>query len=133
MFGPHFSNDKLTQRFEGSQQLGRVLDRQLDLAYYPPVNWHVAPATDNHLRASSNEEIWTRPQELYVTRWVTLDHFNLFEWFPLAPGRFHTPEGRMSREITEQTAMQFRTADGLACYDPYGKMSMIQAESALFT
>src|ERR1700722_14559725 len=52
---------------------------------------------------TSNEEIWQailNPQHRAPPNLIAqLRNFFLFEWLPRAPGLFHTPQGRQSREM----------------------------------
>jgi hypothetical protein len=103
-----------------------VIEQQTDLVHFPMVAHHTTPATDLSVKVTSNAEVWKLflEERLYDTRRVTLDHFHLFEWFPLSPGRFHTPEGRQYREMASQ-AMEL-SADGRTYFNPVGKLAMIR-------
>lgn len=116
---------RLVQALEEHHMQG-MIDQQTDLAHYPMVNRHATPDGDRHLEAASNEEVWQQfvREALYDTRRARLEHFHLFEWFPLAPGKFHTPEARDNRAAAQQ--MLVRLPDGRAYYDPLGKASMVR-------
>jgi hypothetical protein len=55
---------------------------------------------------------------------VTLEHFHLFEWFPVSPGEYHTPEARESRR--EAYHHVFQTPEGHTYFDPGGKGRMLR-------
>ena len=63
-------------------------------------------------------------EELYDTRRVKLEHFHLFEWFPLTPGRFHTAEAQEMRHRAYDA--MFQTEDGRSYFTPHGKASMLR-------
>lgn len=109
-----------------TDEIEEVLDDQTRLAHYPMVDRFSAPTGDNSQKAAENEEVWGLfvSEQLYDTRRVTLEHFHLFEWFPLSPGKFHTAEGKENR-IRSADSM-FRTSQGVAYYNPYGKASMLR-------
>ena len=108
------------------RDLVQVIDQQTDLVHYSMVNSHATPDTDLSLKAESNEEVWRLflDEHLYDTRRVTLEHFHLFEWFPLTPGKFHTPEARQQRQMAYRSLE--RTPDGRAYFNPLGKASMLR-------
>ncbi len=103
-----------------------VIEQQTDLVHFPMVAHHTTPTTDLSVKVTSNAEVWRLflEERLYDTRRVTLEHFHLFEWFPLSPGRFHTPEGRQYREMASQS-MEL-SADGRTYFNPVGKLAMIR-------
>jgi hypothetical protein len=70
--------------------------------------------------------VWGRfvAEELFDTRRATLEHFHLFEWFPLAPGRFHTGEAQQMRAMAARSLTL--QADGRTYYTPAGKASMVE-------
>jgi hypothetical protein len=106
--------------------LGDVINRQTELLHYPLFGRQSTPSTDLSLTGQDNAQVWRQflAEELFDTRRVTLEHFHLFEWFPLAPGRFHTPEAGLMRQAA---AAQFNlTVDGRTYYSPPGKASMVQ-------
>jgi hypothetical protein len=101
-----------------------VVDHQTDLANLPMVDRHTTPDTNLDAAPESNEEVWRRfvEERLYDTRRVTLEHVHLFEWFPVAPGKFHTPEAQSQRHMAYQMMEQI---DGEVYFNPAGKASMI--------
>jgi len=105
--------------------LVRVVERQADLVHYAMLDLHSTPDTDISATATSNEQVWRMflEEELYDTRRVTLEHVHLFEWFPAAPGRFHTPEGRAQRQMAYRTLTEM--AGGIY-FTPSGKASLLQ-------
>jgi len=106
--------------------LMEVIDPQMDLTQLPMVDRHTAPDSDLSLEAESNAEAWPQfvAEQLYDTRRVTLEQFQLFEWFPLTPGKFHTPRAQMER----QQALEFlETRDnGQIYFNPLGKATMMR-------
>ncbi len=113
------------------QALGRdgmveVVNQQTDLIHLPMVNTHTTPASDLSRHVTSNAEVWRLfvEERLYDTRRVTLEHFHLFEWFPNAPGLFHTDEGRHHREIAGRYMEP--TPDGSTVFNPVGKLTMLK-------
>ncbi|MCP4418819.1 MAG: hypothetical protein GY805_19560 [Chloroflexi bacterium] len=74
---------------------------------------------------TSNRTFWEtyHGQRLRDTQRVRLEHFHLFEWFPLSPGRYHTEDGRYFRQ--DAKSQLTRGTDGLF-YNPYGKVNMIK-------
>jgi hypothetical protein len=107
-------------------QMEGLIEQQTDLAHYPMVDRHTTPAGDLHFEAGSNEQVWQQfvREALYDTRRAHLEHFHLFEWFPLAPGKFHTPEAQFNRQAAQE--MMIRLPDGRAYYNPLGKASMVR-------
>jgi hypothetical protein len=73
---------------------------------------------------TNNKEMWAQfyAQQLPDTSRIRLEHFHLFEWFPLSPGRFHTREGQRYRQ--DAAGALERQPDG-SYYNPYGKVNMI--------
>lgn len=113
------------------QALGRdgfaaIVNQQTDLVHLPMVKTHSSSSADLDCQVASNEEAWRLfvEEHLYDTRRVTLEHFHLFEWFPHAPGIFHTPEGRQHREVASQYMEP--TPDGSAVFNPVGKLTMLK-------
>lgn len=108
------------------EHLESVIDRQTDLVHLPMVNRHKTPETDLSLKAGSDSEVWKYflTEQLYDTRRLTLEHFHLFEWFPLAPGTFHTIRAKEAREEAE--GMLIRDPAGGFYFDPYGKSKMVE-------
>lgn len=102
-----------------------VLDDQVALGAFPSPADHITPTGDLSYRAVDNAELWRRFQEeaLYDTRRVTLEHFHLFEWFPRAPGKYHTPEARQHRRQAFQSME--RGPDGRTYFSPLGKAQLI--------
>ncbi len=117
--------ERLCQEMQ-PHDLQDVINSQTDLAYYPMVERHTTPSTNHQQQAASNQAVWQLfvEERLYDTRRVTLEHFHLFEWFPLSPGRFHTPEARQHREMAYE--MMFQTRDGRSYFNPYGKADMLR-------
>jgi hypothetical protein len=105
--------------------LSNQINQQIDLIYYPYAERH-GSAGNLSIRADSNEDVWHKfiDEELSDARRVTLEHFHLFEWFPLSPGRFHLSE---SKEIRKRARDNLVEKDGEVFYDPYGKSQIIQA------
>ena len=103
-----------------------VIDRQADLVHYPMVDLQTTPDTDLVVTIATNQEAWQLflDEHLYDTRRVTLEHVHLFEWFPAAPGRFHTGEARSQRQMAYRILEQ--TADGEVYFNPLGKASMVR-------
>jgi len=110
----------------GRDGLVEVINQQTDLIHLPMVDRHTTPATDLSHRATSNAEVWQLfvEEQLYDTRRVTLEHFHLFEWFPNAPGLFHTPEGYQHREVASRYMEP--TPDGSTVFNPVGKLTMLK-------
>src|SRR5512140_3855339 len=116
--------ERLCQAME-NHEVPELVDRQTDLAYLPMVDLHKAAGGDSAQTASSNREVWQLflVEKLYDTRRVRLEQFHLFEWFPAAPGRFHTRAAQQQRY--EAAHMMVRNPEGFDYYDPYGKASMV--------
>jgi hypothetical protein len=124
------SND-LTDKFERARglldpgQLVSVIDLQTDLVHLPMVNRHTTGKKNLNIRAESDIQVWKyfQTEQLYDTRRVTLEHFHLFEWFPLSPGKYHTKQASQARHEAHQMLVH----DPLrGCYyDPYGKARMV--------
>jgi hypothetical protein len=81
--------------------MGAVIDDQSRLTHYPMVDRFTTPQVATSQMIASNEQAWHlfTQEQLFDTRRVTLEHFHLFEWFPLSPGKFHTERGRQEREL----------------------------------
>ena len=109
-----------------THSLHDVVNRQTDLAYYPMIDRQTGAETDGNIRVGSNGEAWQLflGEQLYDTRRVTLEHFHLFEWFSLAPGRFHTAEARQNRLNAYE--LMFQTEEGRSYFNPYGKADMLR-------
>ena len=107
-------------------QLQSAINRQTDLIYLPMVNQHKTSHTDLDLKAESNSQVWKYfiTEQLFDTRRLTLEHFHLFEWFPIAPGKYHTDRGKQARRIALE--MLERDPAGGYCFDPYGKSCMVE-------
>lgn len=116
---------KLAQELD-DRDMRQTIDQQSRLAHLPMVNRFTTPDTDLTKVVNSNEEAWHLfvQEQLYDTRRVRLEHFHLFEWFPLTPGRFHTAEARQNR-LSALTMME-SSAPGHAYFNPYGKASMLR-------
>jgi hypothetical protein len=109
----------------GHGDLEYVVDHQTDLANLPMVDRHTAPDAGPDAGAGSNEDVWRLfvEEHLYDTRRVTLEHVHLFEWFPAAPGTFHTAQARRERQ------MAYRMMEPIGdqvYFSPAGKASMIR-------
>ena len=117
--------ERLCQEMQ-SHDLHDVIERQTDLVYYPMVDRHTTPDTDHQQSASTNQALWQLfvGEQLYDTRRITLEHFHLFEWFPLAPGRFHTNEAYQNRQ--NAFSQMFQTQDGRSYFNPSGKADMLK-------
>ena len=117
--------DRLAQEMDDND-MRQTINQQSRLAHLPMVNHFTTPDTDLTQVVHSNEEAWRLfvQEQLYDTRRVRLEHFHLFEWFPLTPGRFHTEEARENRQMAY--AMMERTPQGHAYFNPYGKASMLR-------
>ena len=104
---------------------GSLIERQTDLAYLPMVATHTTPNTDLSVRCTSNEEVWKHFNEerLYDTRRVTLEHMHLFEWFPNAPGQYHTRDAAFARQEAYQNIQVL--PDGQRFFSPMGKGAMV--------
>jgi GNAT superfamily N-acetyltransferase len=107
-------------------QATELIERQADLVHVTALGRHSPPKGRRAVRAEDNAELWRLfvTEHLFDTRRVRLEHFHLFEWFPLKPGMFHTPEGRSYRD----TAAQFlkKQDDGQWYYSPLGKLNMLR-------
>jgi hypothetical protein len=116
--------ERACQEMDGGD-LAQVIDQQTDLVHLPMVNRHTTPDTDLSLKPESNAEVWQQfiSEQLYDTRRVTLEHFHLFEWFPLTPGKFHTPKAQDHRRMAYQS---LERADGQVYFNPLGKANMIE-------
>lgn len=116
---------KMAQGLDGSD-MRQIINQQSRLAHLPMVNHFSTPDTDLTRTVTSNEEAWRLfvQEQLYDTRRVRLEHFHLFEWFPLTPGRFHTDEAKFNRQMAYD--MMERTPQGHAYFNPYGKASMLR-------
>ncbi|MCB0012594.1 MAG: hypothetical protein KDE34_11855 [Anaerolineales bacterium] len=90
-----------------------VTTRIADAPQHPPVSF------------TSNEALWAQfhGRKLPDTTRVRLEHFHLFEWFPLSPGKFHTEEGGNFRR--EARRELHKNEKGIY-YNPYGKVNMIK-------
>lgn len=109
-----------------SQQFQYIVNDITRLVRYPLGNLFKPSRKENAAIAVENEEIWRlfQDEKIYDTAHVTLDHFHLFEWFPMAPGRFHTPEGENYRYKAKNFLRQ-KSKDNFF-YDPYGKSMMFR-------
>lgn len=83
------------------------------------------PTTAPDFRVTSNEEFWKKLlyERYFSVRWIELSHFQIIDWFPRAPGVYHSPDAKYAREEAEQYVME---EDGIRFYDPRGKFHMIQ-------
>jgi hypothetical protein len=107
-------------------ELPDIIERQTDLAYYPMVERYTTPDTDQEKNPRTNQLLWQLfvGEELYDTRRVTLKEYHLFEWFPLAPGRFHTSEAHGHRQSAYE--MMFPSENGRSYFNPHGKSEMLR-------
>lgn len=107
-------------------ELEVIIDQQTGLVSYPMVNRYKTPKSGPTKNALTNEDVWRLfvNEQLYDTRRVTLEHFHLFEWFPVSPGEYHTPEARESRR--EAYHHVFQTPEGHTYFDPGGKGRMLR-------
>ncbi len=110
----------------GRRDLETAIADQAGLAHYAVPGNYQPPKGNGALTLGDNAEIWQRfrDEDLYDTRRLTLEQMHLFPWFPLSPGRYHTPEAAFHRQ--EALAEMFRTPDGRAYFTPGGKASMIE-------
>jgi hypothetical protein len=119
--------EKLTRAYQrlGHDDLEDVVDHQTDLANLPMVDRHTTPDTNLDAKAGANEEVWRLfvEEQLYDTRRMTLEHVHLFEWFPVAPGKFHTAQARRERHMAYRMMEQI---DDEVYFNPAGKASMIR-------
>lgn len=108
------------------RRLEQVINEQTDFVHLSRLDQHTTPQTDLELKAGSNEEAWKQfnEEQLYDTRRVTLDCFHLFEWYPLAPGKFHTREAQFHR--LEAAHLMIRSEDNRYYYTPQGKSEMLE-------
>ncbi|MCC6189546.1 MAG: hypothetical protein IT318_10945 [Anaerolineales bacterium] len=133
MAGPQAATDaeliaKLAQASEriDNYQLPPLIDQQVQLLHYPLLGRQSTPAGGLSLKGEDNAQVWAKfvAEELFDTRRVTLEHFHLFEWFPLAPGRYHTNYAQQMRaEAARELKLQ---VDGHTYYTPAGKASMVE-------
>lgn len=115
---------KIWQRARG-KVVPTVIDRQADLVYFGLTTTHAHPSGALEVHATENSEIWQhfRDRQLRDTYRVTLEHFHLFEWFPLLPGKYHQPRPQWIEESIRDTLR--RAPDGSTYFDPDGKASLI--------
>ena len=108
------------------EDLRDIVGQQADLAYYPMVARYETPDNDLQVTVHSNQDAWRLflQEQLYDTRRVSLEHFHLFEWFPLSPGKFHTREAQHHRQTARE--LMFTTPGGHHYFNPWGKASMIR-------
>jgi hypothetical protein len=109
-----------------NDDLIEMIERQSDLVHYPMVDLQTTPDTDLVARPTTNEEAWRLflDEHLYDTRRVSLEHVHVFEWFPIAPGKFHTTNAKRARQMAYR--LMERTAGGDAYFSPLGKASMVR-------
>ncbi len=109
--------------------LVQAIDQQTDLTHYPLVDQHTTPDTDLSLTAESDVQVWRwfLEEQLFDTRRVTLNHFHLFEWFPLTPGTFHTARAAQQRRTALDALAPIGEGDDQQTYfNPLGKASMLR-------
>lgn len=111
----------------GSDALFNLIDKQTDLVHFRNVDQFAEGNGDDdeELKAATNEEVWAQfvTEEIDETQKVVLEEFHLFDWFPLAPGKFHTDGARNSRQFARNFLEV--TSDGEVYYNPTGKGMMI--------
>jgi len=92
--------ERMFERIRRGGIIGYI-SRQLALARVPFLHEHTTPDTDLAVTFTNNVEVWCQfnEEQLYDTRRVTLEHFHLFEWFPQAPGVFHSRRGKQVRRL----------------------------------
>lgn len=107
-------------------RLEQVINQQTDFVHLTRLDQHTTPQTDLEVKADSNEGVWKQfnQEQLFDTRRVTLEYFHLFEWFPLAPGKFHTEQAQNERVQAGNFLM--RSSDGSFFYAPEGKGLMLE-------
>jgi hypothetical protein len=117
--------DRYLRKLQTSD-MGEIIDDQTRLAHYPIVDRFTVPQADTSQKVDSNEQAWQLfiQEQLFDTRRVTLEHFHLFEWFPLSPGKFHTEEGRQNRQQAFLDLVD--TSQGIKYFNPSGKLSMLR-------
>lgn len=105
-------------------EIGELVDRQTDLIHYTLIDRQMTPETDLVARPISDQEAWRwfLEEQLYDTRRVVLQETHLFEWFPAAPGRFHTSQARQQRQQAYHMLEQMPSG---VYFNPLGKASMI--------
>jgi hypothetical protein len=104
--------------------LSTAVGPQTDLVYLTALGYQEPVKRGDTRTVGSNEEAWElfRGERLRATHRLTLDHFHLFEWFPLCPGRFHLPWARDMRNNARAQQMEI---DGDVCYTTHGKAMML--------
>lgn len=77
------------------------------------------------IKIDSNIIAWDlqNKEQLFPSQEVILDHFHIFEWFPLNPGLYHRPYADESRK--RAVMHEKKDQDGTYFY-PEGKLLMIQ-------
>jgi hypothetical protein len=77
------------------------------------------------LQIRSNQDFWVKVLEgqRVALRRVDLIDFQIVDWFPRAPGLFHTSHAREARSSAEQ---YIKEENGIIFYTPRGKMHMIE-------
>jgi hypothetical protein len=111
---------------EQPQELAAVIDRQTGLAALSRPDLHAPAQGERATQAQTNEDLWRQflAEQLYDTKRVSLEHFHLFEWFPLSPGAYHTAAAAGARR--EAFAELQRDADGQLYFRPGGKARMVR-------
>jgi hypothetical protein len=90
--------------------------------------------TVNHqasdFKFSSNEQFWKSilypeygERKRIGLRWVELIGFQLVDWFPRAPGLYHTENAEYARREAEHYVNE---QDGILFYEPRGKLHMME-------
>jgi hypothetical protein len=82
------------------------------------------------LTFSSNEQFWESilhppygERKRIGLRWVELIGFQLVDWFPRAPGLYHTDNAEYARR---EAGNHVREQDGILFYEPRGKLHMLE-------
>lgn len=104
--------------------LDAAISPQSDLPYLTALADQLPACGTGVLTVGTNEDAWALflGERLRETYRLTLEHFHLFEWFPLCPGRFHLPGAKELRDYARTHQM---TIDGEVCYAPVGKAEML--------
>lgn len=108
------------------ERIQELVNQQTDFVHLTRLDQHTSPQTDLAFKTDSNEDAWKQfnDEQLFDTRRLTLEYFHLFEWFPLAPGKFHTPQARYSRE--DAAMFRIQSSDKSFYYSPQGKELMLE-------
>jgi hypothetical protein len=117
--------NRACERLE-SAALFNLIDKQTDLVHYRNVGRFAEGSRGDELRVNTNDEVWEYfvREDIYDTKRLVLEQFHLFEWFPLAPGKFHTDGASHARKYALQYLEQ--ADEEQAYYNPMGKGLMIE-------